>query len=254
MATTTQPRLRTLTPAQVDEYHANGFLIVEDFISPEERRLLIDHFMSIHAGRKQVEGISARDPASPPSVYWQRYFNTHRIDELSMRYLKLPRAGDALYDLMGYEPVGIQSMFFFKAPGTPGQAYHQDTNYIPSDPETLTACWIALDDADEETGTMWVVPGSNNGPLLKRKPVTDTDEHEDWTDELDGVDYSKEVPVIVRAGGAVFFHGRLMHQSRKNRTADRFRRVYVCHYVARGATVERKDLQEQIPFDHFHTM
>lgn len=247
----TMTRLRALTPAQVESYNANGFLIIEDFISQDECRLLIDYFMDVHAGRQHIEGITPRDPQSPPAIYWKRYFNTHRVDELSLRYLKLPVVGDVLADLMGYEPAGIQSMFFFKAPGTPGQAYHQDTNYIPSDPETLTACWIAFDDADEENGTMWVVPGSNNGPLLKRRPVSDTNEHEDWTDELVGVDYSREVPLIVRAGGAVFFHGRLMHHSRKNRTIDRFRRVYACHYVARGAEVGRKDLQEQIPFDHF---
>ena len=96
---------------------------------------------------------------------------------------------------------------------------------------------------------MWAVPGSNNGPLLKRGEIVDTEEFEDWTDELVGVDYSHAVPVEAKAGSAVFFHGRLIHESRKNRTSARFRRVYVCHYVARGAEVGRKDLQEQILFD-----
>lgn len=246
MTTTTQ--LRELTQAQVDEYHNNGYLIVEDLISQEERDTLIRHFTDIHAGRKPVDWFTPRDPASKPDLYWKRLFQTHQHDELSMQYMKLPKAGRILEDLIGHEPAGIQSMFFFKAPGTPGQASHQDTNYIPSTPETLTACWIALDDADEENGTMWVVPGSNRGPLLKRGKIVDTTEFEDWTDELIGVDYNHAVPACARAGSAVFFHGRLIHESRRNRT-DRFRRVYVCHYVARGAEVGRKDLQEQILFD-----
>lgn len=248
--TTTTP-LRALTQTQIDEYNANGYILIEDFITQDECRTLIDHFMDIHAGHKRVDWFTPRDPESKPAVYWKRLFQTHQHDALSLKYMKLPRVGRILYDLMGYEPVGIQSMFFFKAPGTPGQAYHQDTNYIPSNPETLTACWIALDDADEENGTMYVVPGSNNGPLMKRGKVVDTDEHEDWTDELIGVDHARETPVCAPAGSAVFFHGRLMHQSVKNRTRDRFRRVYVCHYVARGAEVGRKDLQEQIPFDEW---
>jgi phytanoyl-CoA hydroxylase len=56
----------------------------------------------------------------------------------------------------------------------------------------------------------------------------------------------EDVPVVVPAGAGVFFHGRLIHRSTRNRTEDRFRRVYVCHYVAKGAAVNRPDLQEQV--------
>jgi len=241
--------LKELTAEQVARYHQDGFIAVEDFITRDECQTLIEHFMAVHGGEKQVGWHTPRDPESRPDLYWKRLFQTHREDDLSLKYLRLPKIGRALHDLIGAEAAGIQSMFFFKAPGTPGQASHQDTNYIGSDPESLTACWIALDDADEENGAMWVVPGSNNGPLLKRGKIVDAEEFEDWTDELVGVDYSHAFPVEAKAGSAVFFHGRLIHESRKNRTADRFRRVYVCHYVARGAEVSRKDLQEQILFD-----
>lgn len=247
MTTTTD--LQELTAEQVAEYHRNGFIIVEDIVSPEEREALIAHFMGVHSGEQKVDWFEPRDPESRPDLYWKRLFQTHQHDKLSMDTMRLPRAGRILHDLLGTEAVGIQSMFFFKAPGTPGQASHQDTNYIGSDPESLTACWIALDDADEDNGTMWVVPGSNGGPLLKRGKIVDTTEFEDWTDELVDVDYSNAVPVRAPAGSAVFFHGRLIHESRLNRTTDRFRRVYVCHYVAKGAEVARKDLQEQILFE-----
>ena len=237
---------RVLSAEQRASYDENGFVVVDDVLQPSACEELSTHFMDIQLGRKTPEWHKARDPEALPAVYWKRYFNTHRVDDLSMQAMRLGFARDALWDLMDCEPVGLQSMFFFKAPGTPGQAAHQDTNYIPSDPESLTACWLALDDADEQNGTMWVVPGSHRGPLRSRGKVEDTDEYEDWTDELEGVREMPEVPVIAPAGSAVFFHGRLIHRSTKNRTSDRFRRVFVCHYVSKGAKVTRPDLQEQV--------
>ena len=203
---------RALTSEQLRSYEENGFLIVEDLVTRQDCTAIIDHFMDVQLERKRVPWHTPRDPDSPPRDYWRRYFNTHRQDELSMRYMKLPQARDVLADLMDAEPVGVQSMFFFKAPDTPGQSAHQDTNYIGSEPESLTACWIALDDANEENGTMWVVPGSNRGPLHERGETHDTEEYEDWTDELVGADAMDDVPVVVPAGAGVFFHGRLIHR------------------------------------------
>ena len=39
------------------------------------------------------------------------------------------------------------------------------------------------------------------------------------------------VPVAARAGDVIFFHGHLIHRSRQNRSTDRLRRAYVCHYA-----------------------
>jgi hypothetical protein len=41
----------------------------------------------------------------------------------------------------------MQSMLFVKASGKPGQAWHQDEDYIPTRDRSLLGAWIALDDA-----------------------------------------------------------------------------------------------------------
>ncbi|HEV8556570.1 MAG TPA: phytanoyl-CoA dioxygenase family protein [Actinophytocola sp.] len=41
----------------------------------------------------------------------------------------------------------MQSMLFIKSAGKPGQAWHQDEAHIPTRDRSLTAVWIALDDA-----------------------------------------------------------------------------------------------------------
>ena len=52
-------------------------------------------------------------------------------------------------------------MLFIKSEGKPGQAWHQDEFFIPTRDRSLTAVWIALDDATVENGCLWVLPGSH---------------------------------------------------------------------------------------------
>ena len=60
----------------------------------------------------------------------------------------------------------MQSMLFIKSSGKPGQAWHQDEAHIPTRDRTLTAVWIALDDATVANGCLWVIPGSHRAGVL----------------------------------------------------------------------------------------
>ena len=53
----------------------------------------------------------------------------------------------------------VQTMYMEKSPGeeSQGTALHQDTHYLPTDPNTLMACWIALSDTDKENGGLCVL-------------------------------------------------------------------------------------------------
>lgn len=48
----------------------------------------------------------------------------------------------------------MQTMLFVKPPGFPGQAWHQDENFIPTRDRSLCGGWIALDDATIENGCL----------------------------------------------------------------------------------------------------
>lgn len=72
-------------------------------------------------------------------------------------------------------------------------------------------------------------------------------EHTDQSTEAEGVDLSQEIPVIMEAGDILFFHGLLVHSSTRNKTEDRFRRSYVCHYIRQDSRVTlREDLKLKI--------
>jgi ectoine hydroxylase-related dioxygenase (phytanoyl-CoA dioxygenase family) len=58
-------------------------------------------------------------------------------------------------------------MLFLNPPGLGGQGWHQDAYYIPTFPDTLIGAWLTLDQADEENGCLWVIPGSHAEPIYR---------------------------------------------------------------------------------------
>ena len=79
---------------------------------------------------------------------------------------------------------------------------------------------------------MGFIPGSHFQPV--REEVAEPENTEDFQQtltEVVGVDDSCEVMAPAESGDVVFFHGRLLHRSRRNRSTKRSRRAYVCHYA-----------------------
>ena len=125
----------------------------------------------------------------------------------------------------------MQSMFFAKPPGKPGQAWHQDECFIPTRDRSLCGVWIAIDDATLDNGCLWVIPGSHLAGTLYPLRTHDRTEEFDPAPESYGFDCRGEIPVELRAGSVLFFNGYLLHRSRKN-TSDRYRRALVNHYMS----------------------
>jgi phytanoyl-CoA hydroxylase len=237
---------------QLDFYRDNGYLLIHGLLDQATIDAFNAHIWQIRAAPTPPGWAMTPEPDGTireEHRFSRRLFNPHLHDERSLRLMKLPRVGRILGELLGGAATGVQSMYFYKVPGTPGQANHQDYEYIKNELNTLTACWIAMDDADEENGCLWVVPGTNRGPLLGHGAVRDTEEHEDWTTEAVGIDHAAEVPVRMRSGDALFFHNLLVHSSTRNRSASRTRRAYVCHYIRHDSVILREDLARKIPFD-----
>ena len=127
------------------------------------------------------------------------------------------------------EPLIWQSMYIFKQPGIGGEVrWHQDATFFDTRPQTVTTFWFALEDADRNNGCLWVEPGGHRGPLRERfvvqgaGAVIETLDASPWPDGLTAV------PLEVRAGTLVVFHGLLPHYSAANRS-PRSRHAYTLH-------------------------
>lgn len=243
-------RLNPLSQEQVDQFQEQGYLLLKGACSKD----------LIHAYNRHIYDIRSMDPlptwaqprkgqsqADAKERFSLRLFNPHQQDGFSLQMMKLPIIRGALAQLMGDEAVGVQSMYFYKEPGSPGQAAHQDYYYIKDDPMTMIAAWIAMEErVDEENGCLWVIPGSHKLGLLPHGKVTNLKEHEAWTDQTEGIDLSQEIPVVMEGGDLLFFHELLIHSSNRNRSNDRWRRSYVCHYIRHDSQVlKREDLKQK---------
>ncbi len=225
-----------LSVEQLRAFEDDGYLVVRGLFLPDEVRELIDTFMSMHAGGS-IPGCFELKPgaetSSDPLKRFPRLMHPHRVNDVARRYLLDPRLGDILADLFGEEPLAAQSMLYFKPAGARGQALHQDNFYLKVEPGTCIAAWVALDPADRENGGLEVVPGTHRMDLF-------------CPEEADlGTSFTREyvppppglsaVGVDLAPGDVLFFNGSLVHGSGPNRSSDRFRRSFICHYIGRSA-------------------
>ncbi len=124
-------------------------------------------------------------------------------------------------------------MLYFKPSGARGQALHQDNFYLKVEPGTCIAAWVALDPADRENGGLEVVPGTHRMDVFcPEEADTSVSFTRDYVPVPEGLE---AVPVDLEPGDVLFFNGQLVHGSQPNRTTDRFRRSFICHYVGRSS-------------------
>jgi hypothetical protein len=90
----------------------------------------------------------------------------HKLSPLARAMLAHPNILAMLTRLIGPNVKCMQSMLFIKHAGKPGQAWHQDEDFIPTRDRSLTAAWIALDDATVDNGCLWAIPGSHRPGVL----------------------------------------------------------------------------------------
>ncbi len=219
-----------------DFYEENGYLVVPNALSESDLEELRTETLSICRGeRGEIKGFEPGLKEESAEETLRRYLCIHFPDKISKvmrKYLGTSKMVETLTQIIGPNVKCMQSMLFIKATGKPGQAWHQDEDFIPTRDSSLTGGWIAMDDATIENGCLWVIPGSHkHGILWPMEQQQDT--RFDCTDESTGFPYSDAdaIPVEVKAGSIVFFNGYLLHRSFPNRAQRGYRRVLVNHYM-----------------------
>ena len=245
-----------MTAQMASSYERDGFLIVPEALSPAEVEELRADTLSILRGNwGEVGNLPEFGGNETDDELLEQVLCIHQIHKISPimhRFLAQKTMKDVLTTIIGPNVKCMQSMLFIKPPGFQGQGWHQDEIYIPTRDRSLTGGWIALDDATEENGCLWVLPGSNKGILYELRSHENPDEF-DGTGESYGFDPSGEIPVEAKTGDVVFFNGYLLHRSFKNRSSS-YRRVLVNHYMnawsllpwrlQEGQTAARSDFRD----------
>jgi ectoine hydroxylase-related dioxygenase (phytanoyl-CoA dioxygenase family) len=252
-------------PVSVEEYRTfreHGYLVKRAVLPPSDVDTLLAHIDDLRAGRVDLPLDNAwASGGEDEAARLERLLRIHMLHRqlpLHESYLLHPRLLDVVEALAGPDVLALQTMLFVKGPGAPGQGWHQDTYYIPTQPDTLVGAWVALDEVDEENGCLFVAPTSQHEPVYPDgagddrrggdasvagiPPITgasSTDPERNMLTPI--VARYRQVPVRLQPGDAVFFGGHLFHRSYDNSSATRLRRAFVAHYCnARSA----------VPWDH----
>lgn len=226
----------------VDHYRRHGLALLRDALSPDEVAAVnADAVRLCRGDYGQIDGADDRAQATGATTLTdeqllRRYLcihYPHKVSPVVAHALTAPRVVEALTGVIGPNIKAMQSMLFIKSEGKPGQAWHQDECFIPTRDRSLTAVWIALDDATVENGCLWVLPGSHQRGVIY-PARSQQDPQFDCTTEAYDFPYLDEdaVPVEVPAGTAVIFNGYLLHRSLRNSGQHGYRRALANHYMS----------------------
>jgi len=213
-----------LSAAQLEQYDEQGFLAVGPLLTGEGVAAMRDEVMRAWE--------SVKGPFDPNNTWLENALlpNIHHQSDIVRRFYFSGPLVDIAEQIIGPNIKGATSQLTFKMRGnTKPFAWHQDNGYGELDPYNAITCLTALDDADEENGCLWLVPGSHKtGQFIVAHSLGDKRKSREIA--LD-VDESKAVPMPMRAGESLVFHCHMLHKSDGNRSKNRDRRILFVRYA-----------------------
>jgi len=220
-----------LQPTQIDQYHDQGYLLLEAHFAPDEIDLLrvtaqSDRQLQSHAFEK-------RDRRGTPvrlSVW------NHPGDNIYGIFARCQRIVGVAEQVLGDEPYHYHSKMILKDAGSGGAwEWHQDYGYWYSNgllrPQ-LTSCFIAIDPANEENGCLQVIPQSHKlGRIDHHRSGQQAGVDPDRMQAILKIYPARNV--LMQPGDVLFFHANLLHRSDQN-DSTQTRWAMICCYNARS--------------------
>ncbi|PPR37417.1 MAG: Ectoine dioxygenase [Alphaproteobacteria bacterium MarineAlpha9_Bin5] len=227
-----------LSKQQVEFYHEEGYIVVEDVLDKAlltKLREVTDEVTASAADLTESNDIIDLEPGhSGENPAIRRIKRPHLAHEFYLELCAATCITDLLVPLIGPDirlraggKVNMKSAGF----GAPVE-WHQDWAFYPHTNDDVLAVGIPLDDMDSNNGPLLVLPGTHKGPVY--------DHHSQgaFCGAIDpttvDIDFSKVVALTGKAGSMTIHHARLIHGSELNRS-DRQRRLLLYEYTAADA-------------------
>jgi ectoine hydroxylase-related dioxygenase (phytanoyl-CoA dioxygenase family) len=241
-----------LSESQIQAFERDGYLLVEDVLSPDE---IETHGSAVDAGvlyRSKGDDRAIEDK----TLYEQSFIQCINLweDHEDVRPLTFhPRLGEMAAELLRAPKIRIwHDQALYKEPGGRVTDPHQDLPFWPIRPAHQVTAWIPFDGSRRDAGAMAYVPGSHSVGLKKFVDITHTFHPEPY-DVLADPKIAEIEPVWIEApiGSVVFHHSLTVHLASANETDD-LRRVFCIIYFADGCvraapwphlTVDRQDIE-----------
>ena len=200
----------------------------------------------VDALRARLDAIGARIHELKPLLYeieesWLarpaevvlHFLGAWRVDELFHDLIYHPGVTVPLAQLLGVDRLRFwHDQVFWKPAGHPGVVpWHQDWSYWRrTTPENHITMFISLDDSDEKSGCLQVIPGSHLwDPLPAAEFGGALDQVKAHLTESQLADFHP-MPLPLRAGEASIHHSSTLHGSLANHS-ERPRRAIVLNFM-----------------------
>ncbi|MEQ9459982.1 MAG: phytanoyl-CoA dioxygenase family protein [Phycisphaeraceae bacterium] len=228
-----------LTDQQLKQYRDDGFLRLG--------RILTDTGLEQMRASVMNAWEAEKGPFDPSATWLKNSLlvDIHKQSDIVRSYYLNGPLVDVAESLIGSNLKGVTSQLTFKMRGnTSPFAWHQDNGYGELDPYNALTTLTALDDADEQNGCLWILPGSHKMGQIERLSKKQKDEQVSLDTRPE--DESKAIPVPMKAGEAVCFHCHTLHKSEGNRSTTRDRRIVFLRYADADAVEVYNDRQVRL--------
>ena len=247
-----------LSANDIQAFHDNGFLHLEDVITEDEVQAIEPHYNRITNNEIPNMG---RNLCDMSGSYNDKFEDFNLINANIPRHY-IPELRDNIYEritasiarqLYGEGMALDYDQFLTKKPSRKAAAFawHQDMGYWPvGTPDTKTAtCSLAMTDSTLENGCLRFVPGSHKSQrILKHRPAGNTNTRDEaHTMILDISDQAEVAYQPVKRGSITVHDEWIIHGSDGNQS-DTWRKTYIVAYRSE-ATVKH---ERKIGFTHSH--
>ena len=246
--------LTEFSPEQIEQYRQQGYVVIENFLEPDELqhwREVTDAAMRTRLAAKGAAILS--NQADPEAFYAQVFTQCVRLADVYPPMAEImfdERLGRLAATLAGVDGIRIwHDQALVKQAYGNHTAFHFDNPFWSFHSPHAISLWLALDDATLANGCLWYIPsthlqakfesvgiGQNLGDLFKAYPQ--------WK-KIDAA------PAVCRAGGAVYHNGLIAHGAGVNMTSHP-RRAMTCAYMPDGSTFNGQ--QNVLPDDYFNSL
>lgn len=221
-----------LSQQQIDSYHENGYLSVENVLSDEEisdLRRVTDEFVEKSREVTEHTNIFDLEPGHSPESPRVRRIKSpalhHTVYDQTLRHDRILNIVSQLIG-PGIRYNGHKLNMKYPQFGSPVE-WHQDWAFYPHTNDDLLAVGVVIDDMTVENGCLMVMPRTHTGQTY--------DHHQNGafigavTDRNFKPDNAANVEV--KAGGISIHHVRALHGSYPN-TSSKPRRLLLLQYCA----------------------
>lgn len=232
----------TLSSEQINSYRENGFIIIEDFLDPEELetwRAAVMEAVAERNGQKmpgkavkvgEDDGINV-DPGYFKNVFDQ-LLNLWQTNDKVKKLMIDERIGKLACDLSGAKGIRIwHDQALIKRAWANPTSWHLDTPFWSFSDREALSIWVALDDVTLENGCMFFIPGSHKETSFESPSIGKN--MSDIFEAYPRFKNARSVPAVMKAGSCSFHNGLTIHGAHANMTAG-LRRAMTCAYLPDG--------------------